>query len=955
MSRRPGATRAEVLTFGAFRLLPAQKLLLQGETTVRIGDRALTVLTALVERAGDVVPKEELLARAWPDTTVVEANLRVHVAGLRKLLGDGQTGARYIVNVIGRGYCFVAPVTRSEVTTPLSPSVTGRSPGLPKQLERMIGRADTVATLSAQLPRRRFVTIVGPGGIGKTTVAIAVAERMAASYRDGAWFVDLARLTNPLLVPSALSSVLGLAVQSEDPVPNLIAFLRDKQILIVLDNCEHVIESAASAAESILGSAPQANILATSREPMGAEGETVQRLAPLRIPPRAGKLTATLAMTFSAVQLFIERAATNLDGFEMSDADAPIVADICSRLDGLPLAIELAASRIDAFGLRGLATLLNDRFQSLTHGRRTALPRHKTLRATLDWSYGALTDPERLVLRRLAIFATSFTLESASAVASGPGIAAPEVVDHLANLIAKSLVVADIGSTDARYRLLSTTRTHALQKLSEAGEFESLSRRHAEHYRDLIERAEAEREYRSAPEWLTAYGDRIDDLRAALGWAFSPAGDVALGVALTIASVPLWTHLSLNEECRACVAAALSSLYPNEGQRTHDKLRLLAALGGALMYTRGSAAELTRTWRSALAIANSTGNTDYQLRSLWGLWADTINRGENRSALGIAEEFGRVATASADVAGAIVSDRMIGYSLYILGEPTKARSHVERMLNRYVRPANRSHIVRFQFDQRIMARIPLASVLWLQGFPDQAMAVVETNIDEAQEIDHAISLSYALLQSACLIALYVGDLAAVERFLAMLLDGSSRHAAQPWDLWGRCFKGVLLIKQGDPTSGARMLGAALAEFPENAFHMRYVVFLGELAGGLASAGQVGAGLAMVDRALGAAWRCEENWCLAELLRIKGEILLKQGGAEAAASGENCFREALSWARRQDALSWELRAATSCARLWRDQGRADDARALLGSTYDRFTEGFSTRDLVAAQVLLDELP
>jgi predicted ATPase len=410
----------------------------------------------------------------------------------------------------------------------------------------------------------------------------------------------------------------------------------------------------------------------------------------------------------------------------------------------------------------------------------------------------------------------------------------------------------------------------------------------------------------------------------------------------------------LNEECRAWVAAALSSFDSDESQGTHDRLRLLAALGGALMYTRGSVAELTRTWQSALAIANSTGNTDYQLRCLWGLWADQINRGENRSALRIAEEFARVAASCADVTGAIVSDRMIGYSLYILGEPTKARSYVERMLNRYVRPANRSHIVRFQFDQQILARIPLAGALWLQGLPDQAMAVVEANIDEARAIDHTISLSYALAQSACLIALYVGDLGAAARFLDMLLDGSSRHASQPWELWGRCFKGILLIQQGDPTSGAQLLGAALAEFPENAFHMRYVFFLGALAEGLAGAGQVGAGLSTVDRALASALRCEENWCLAELLRIKGELLLKQGAAGAAQSAEDCFQEALSWARRQDALSWELRAASSYARLWRGQGRAGDARELLATTYDRFTEGFATRDLVAAKVLLDEL-
>jgi len=306
-----------MLAFGPFRFFPDRGLLLEGDAPVRVGSRALDILTALVERAGEVVSKEELVEYAWPNTIVVEANLRVHVAGLRKLLGDGQTSARYIASVIGRGYRFVAPVAISEAPRPVSlPSATGQSTGLPAQLRRMVGRSDVVAGLSTRLPRQRFVTIVGPGGIGKTTVAVAVAEGLATSYRDGARFVDLAPVANPALVPSALASALGLAILSADSIPNLVAFLRDKHILIVLDNCEHVIEAAASLAEGIVRAAPCVSILATSREPMAAEGEAVQRLAPLEIPPRSRKLTTADALTFPAVQLFVERATSILDGFK---------------------------------------------------------------------------------------------------------------------------------------------------------------------------------------------------------------------------------------------------------------------------------------------------------------------------------------------------------------------------------------------------------------------------------------------------------------------------------------------------------------------------------------------------------------------------------------------------------------------------------------------------------------
>jgi predicted ATPase len=266
----------------------------------------------------------------------------------------------------------------------------------------------------------------------------------------------------------------------------LVNFLKHKQMLLVLDSCEHVIEAAAALAEEVLRGAPGVHILATSREPLRAGGERVQRLAPLGLPPDSATLTASTALTFPAVQLFVERAGASLDGFELSDADAPIVANICRSLDGIALAIELAAGRVDAFGIRDLAAHLNDRLRLVTRGRRTALPRHQTLSATLDWSYEFLPEPERALLRRLAVFAGSFTLEAARAVAAGVEIAESEVVDCVANLVAKSLVAADVGGETVRYRLLETTRGYALAKLAESGESSQVARRHAEYFRGSV-------------------------------------------------------------------------------------------------------------------------------------------------------------------------------------------------------------------------------------------------------------------------------------------------------------------------------------------------------------------------------------------------------------------------------------------------------------------------------------
>ena len=943
------------LIFGQYRLIPSQRLLLQDEAPLPIGSRALDLLIALVEHAGSILSQEQLLASAWPNTSVHEANLRVHIGGIRKLLGAGRGGHRYIVNEAGRGYRFVAPVAFSDEPTLSAP---GRSPadGPPVAAEKMrsnltaiVGRSKIIDALTEQLPKKRLITIVGPGGIGKTTVALAVAERLSRSHEYSACFVDLAPLADPALVYAQLTSSLGVTSLSDNQIPALVAFLQDKQMLIVFDNCERVIDAVTPLAEGIGLGAPHARVLATSREPLRARGEWIQRLAPLTLPEPAAKLSAAEALAFPAIQLFVERAGASHNGFELSDEDVPIVADICRKLDGLPLAIELAAGRIDAFGLRGLARLLDQRFQLSALGRRTAAPRHQTLAATLDWSYETLPDPERVILRRLAIFAGAFTLESASEVASDLEMDASSVVDCVANLVEKSLVAADLSGVNAQYRLLDTTRAYALQKLSESSEFQMLARRHAEYYRALFERAEGEREKQPA-EWLGAYRREIDNVRSALDWAFSQTGDQALGVALTLAAIPLWTHLSLNEECRSRVRAALQSIDPSAAAEDRTRMQLYSALGSVLIITGAFDPEMNAACSNALAIAETLGDTDFQLQALWGLWAKRTSReGDFGEVLALGQSFGRVARSSAVAADAFVGERMIGYALHMLGEQDQARLHLERMLARYA--PHPSHIARFQFDQRILARSQLSVVLWLQGFPDQAMQSIATNIKEAREGGHLRSLTYALVQSGCPVAIYNGDLRLADQLLKMLLDLNVHDGSLLREKWTRCYQSLLLMKRGDLAVGTNRFRIAQDDFPVNSFHMRYVALVCELAQGLCDDGQVESALASIEKALDLSHRKKELWCMPELLRVRGEIAVKAGAAGAA---EDYFHQALDWARRQKALSWELRGATSLARFWREQGRFEDAYGLLAPVYAQFTEGFETSDLKSAKSLLAAL-
>lgn len=921
---------------------PAQRLLREGERRIELGSRAMEILVALVERPGQLVSKNELMSRVWGSTVVEETNLRVNMALLRRALRDGQDGNRYIVTDAGRGYRFIASLSVApSQTTAASPRIDT----LPAVVSRVVGREAAIAALTAQLPQRRFITLVGPGGIGKTTVAIAVARKLAASYQDGVVFLDLAPISEPGVLASALATLLGLSISSDNRLPGLLAHLRYRQMLLVFDCCEHVIEAAAVLAEDISRAASGVHILATSREPLRAAGERVHRLLPLE-NPTARVRTADEALAFAGVQLFVERAAAaNMDGFELHDAEAPIVAEICRRLDGIPLAIELAAGCIDVFGARELAARLDDRFRLLRTGRRTALPRHQTLSATLDWSYHLLSEEERELLERLAVFIGDFSLESALAVT---GNRDPSQAVLFAGLVAKSLVAFDQRGEFEHYRLLDSTRLYALERLRQRGAFHDASRSYAEHYRVLFERAEVDCETLSPAAWRATYAHHIGNVRAALLWAFSDDGDASVGVLLAANVVQLWVQLSLMSECRAWAERALAHL---NGAPVPARMRLCAALGWSLMFAVGTARATREAWNNTLELAEKLDDTGYRLRGLWGLWVDRLNNGELNWALHLAQRFAALVATSSDVADQMMADRMLATSLHFLGQQQPARQHIDSMLARYAASPMQPAGGRFQFHQQVTAHYFQARILWLLGFADQAMRIVKSNIDEARAIGNALSLGSVLGQGACPIALLCGDLDAAEEYGNMLLDHAVSHELRIWESWARCFNGVVMVRRGRVDAGIRELQTQIDRIGESLMLPRYLFLLGELSVCFGEAGEVERGLHTVSDAI---TRCEnsgEAWYLAELWRIKGELLRLDDADDVRATAEGHFVRALDFAREQQARAWELRASISLARLRRDQGQMETARSDLSGVYAAFTEGFSTNDLQLARILL----
>jgi predicted ATPase/DNA-binding winged helix-turn-helix (wHTH) protein len=935
---------------GQWQVHLGRRELLASGVAVPIGARAFEIVEVLVQSANELVTKDDLMDRIWPGATVGENTLQVHVSAIRKAFGSDRGRLK---TESGRGYRLIGNWTaRPDVMRPVlsipeptqiqdHDSPADFRTNFPGSSSGLVGRTGAVQRLRDLLSAYRAVTLTGPGGIGKSALALEAARGMFPDFEGDGRLVELAALSDPDLVPSAVARVLGLRLSGDANSADAVArAVGPRKTLLILDNCEHVIGAAASLADAILRLCPGTTVLATSREILRIDGEHVFRVPPLDVPPRGHGDPGRL-LGHSAAELFLARARASDLNFSLDDGNAPAVAAICRSLDGIPLAIEFAAARAATIGVQEVATGLRDRFGLLTSGRRTALPRHRTLRATLDWSYDLLPEPEAAVLRRLAVFSGAFALDQAISLAGIPH--EHQAVDHLTNLVAKSLIVADPQQGTAYYRLLETTRFYALEKLRDSGEHLRTARDHAEYYLALTSNAEAESETLTDDDWLATYGRHLDNLRAALDWAFSPVGDPEIGVALTVRVVPLWFKLSLMTECRGRVEQALSAAGAEVEPRVI--MRLSAALAATSLYTVGAAPEVAAAWNDVLAIADRLDDTEYRLWARWGLWNYQLNHGAFREALPFARHFSDFATNAADLA---IGDRLVGISLHYLGDQKLARQHLENVLTRHVDASARS-MIRIQYDRKLASRAYLTRVLWLQGLPDQAMAAAESVVRDASAAGQALALCLALSPGACPVALLSGDLPAAERFIALLHDSAAVHGLGFWSAEARCNEATLLVMRGEVAAGLRMFHPAVRELVDYNTHMNITGFLVVMAGALTETGEIAQGIAMVDEAVIRSERDGELWCMPELLRVRGEFLLRGGRPEAA---EVEFRRSLDWARRQETLSWELRTATSLARLLRNSNRVAEAVAVLAAVYQRFSEGFETADLLKAKRLLE---
>jgi predicted ATPase/DNA-binding winged helix-turn-helix (wHTH) protein len=978
-----GAVVHRKLRFGPFELSIGERVLRRDGQVLPLGGRALDILIYLADRSGEVIAKQELIDHVWSDVTVEEGSLRVHVAAIRKALGDGQFGNRYIANIKGRGYSFVGSVVPLAGGTE-SRNDTFRHQGrLPVQPIMMIGRETVVSKVRDKLRNERFVTLLGPGGIGKTTIALAVGRAAAEDFGGEVYFVDLESLTDSRHVAGAVATSLGLALKSKDPGLELIDLVRSRKLLIILDSCEHVIEAVASLAEQLCQQTEEVHLLTTSRELLKVEGEHCYRVLPLDCPPDGSEQTAHAVLRYPSVQLFVRCVAARAGSFVLTDEEAPFVAEMCRKLDGIPLAIELAAGQAAALGIKSTVALLASRMGLLRLSHRTAVPRHRTLKATLDWSYDLLSDAEKIVFRRIAAFVGHFTLEGARHVAGELGTDTGEIFDAIAGLVEKSLIATRTDETQAQYRLLYTTRAYALEKLEEHAEVDVVLRRHAEYVAGYLESqrvallalAKAEKaaahprpsgNIRPAPEWSfgprgnsqiamglsasSTHSSQLGNIRAALEWSFGPRGDAEIATRLAVPATQLFLELSLLTECQLWSERAIA-LLGSQHPDSRREMEICAMLPFALMYTEGNNQRVRAAFFRALDAAMRQQDLDYELRLLSGLFRYSYWTNDISSAIEFAVRSKDVALKTQDPDNLALAESMLGAANFLTGNHLVAQKHFESSLG-HTRSGSRCGAGLHLFNHVGFALGGMARSLLYRGLLAQSLDYANRTIDEGKRSGRPGTLCRALVM-VFPVFLASGNAELSAQCVAQIADLASAHSLIPYRALATGQRGQLLLFQGKIEDGIPLLRQALKELHDQHYEMLKVDFVCELCAGLMMTGGHEEALALIMNALDVQQQAGELLHMPNLLRMKGLVLASRS-IEDYAEAERSFLSSIDWAKRQSAALFELEAATDLAELLLKQDRVPEAYKHLSAALDRTQAGIVSPAHKRAVQILSQL-
>ncbi|MPW23796.1 transcriptional regulator [Paraburkholderia sp. CNPSo 3157] len=754
--------------------------------SLRIGSRAFDILELLIRANGATVSKEEIMRRVWPNSVVEENNLHVHVATLRKALA----GDRNLIRTVpGRGYRLIT-TCRTAATTPDTPAGSTLRPKHSARVHSptLFGREGSISEIIDAVGAAKMVTLVGAGGIGKTCIASAVAARVEALFPDGVIFVPLDAVSDPRFAISALASTLGITMPAgRISIADIASSLTGRRILVLLDNCEHLIDVAAQMASAMSEASTDLCVLATSREPLRVPGELLYHVPPLDVPGERCGYDEILRA--SAVQLFTTRACAADVQFSLDERSVRLIGSICRRLDGIPLALELAAAHAAVLGLEVLVDHLDDQFRMLTGGLRTALPRHQTLKATLDWSYRLLEEPERTLLRWLGVFMDGFSFDAAYHAVNGCGLSRAQVLDALGGLVSKSLVNRACTDGLPRYRLLAITRAYALQQLENCGEQKAAALAHAIYFQAVFSQGPSLRRSQPTSSAVLAHLRlELGNLRAALDWAFSPGGNRVVGVSLAAVAAPYLFNESLVDECSERARVALEAMLDPELDPvpSQTRLRIQAMYAAARVFTNGPCEAVFDAWCKVLSQALAERDRDCQLFALWGLWTVRQYRGEARLALRQARRFCALAQSIDYPTFCIVGKRLVAVALHYNGEADAASEQFKEMLNTHDRLTDFRITAGFRFDHGIAARASLARVLWTQGNSEAALQLAQRALDEALKCGHDVLICYVLAEGLVPIALLTRSFEVARQGIT-LLENHARQAG--FVIWLACCAG----------------------------------------------------------------------------------------------------------------------------------------------------------------------
>lgn len=918
------------ITFGRFRIYPEERRLVFEEQPVEIGSRAFDVLLLLVKKSGLIVTHKEFHELVWPQAIVEDVNLRVHVNTVRKILSRDITDPHGIRSITGRGYSFVGAVTFDDQQVSLC---TDSADLYHADIGSLIGRRHDVQSISALLAERNLVSIVGPGGIGKTAVAYSVIRAFQATRRVTAVSIELSSISHSDQVASTVASMLGILSAPRPPHDAIIDYLKGSPYLLLLDCCEHVIDGVAVLVEMLTRAEIGANVLVTSREPLRVSSEWVYRIEPLDVPSLQDGLSTEMAIKFPAVKLFCERAmSAHVNEFRLDTDNVRQISAICRALDGLPLAIELAASQIHMLGAQGLLDALGNILDPLTKGQRTALPRHKTMRATIDWSYETLSASERIILRHVAMFKGRFNLIQAAALIDCQNPVVGELAACVASLVDKSLVSIATRTESLNFHLLDTTRAYGIEKLALLDEYAGAAHRHARYYLSLFTEPVAWSSSHRATDALVNDPDILDDVRAALEWSLSEHGDPGLGLALTWASAPLFYQLSFFDEYRQRVNHALSLIDKAGDHKVENAFRLQLALAQADFLTQSlKHGTSTRAFHAALTLAEQQGHEVRQMQVLYGTIVMTTMAGEYQEAAELCQRLFALSQAN---------DRRMYHRMQALvetqsGRVERALLHAERALSLY---GPRHTIGKLQDPTQYDGRTALTSlearILWLLGRVDDAVEVAAQSVEEAMTLGHDLSLCCSLASGACPVASWRGDINELRRYLSMLDALSTEYLLINWRDQAQCYAFALPERtMPEGRDWCRQFDSLAASA-----HETLVTVSPYLLTPLA-----------IQRGLDG----RAGWATAEILRALGERR-QDGDVQPSQQSEDLFRRALSMAHGQGLLSFELRAATSLASLLNRRGNWTEAEDVLGDVLSRFTQGKGTKDIRIAHQLMEQI-